>query len=244
MCFITGDILFMFKDILKSFYNLRKRCPIILANIVRMGVESTMITVVMSFFVGIVLALQTGYQLSKFNLTNLLGAIVGLSLLKELAPVQTAILVAGKVGSSITAEIGSMKVSEEIDALKIMGIDVNNYLIMPKFLSCIFATFVLVIYTDFVGFLGGAFITNIYYNVSLESFFESFMMFLDTVDIVTNIFKAFVFGTLIGLISCYFGLRTEGGSEQVGRSTTATVVVSFMVILIANFFITRLMMYF
>ena len=243
-CYITGDMLILFKDIIKACYNLRKRAPVILSNIITMGIESTLITIIMSFFVGIVLALQTGSQLSKFGLTNLLGAIVGLSLLKELAPVQTAILVAGKVGSSIAAELGSMQVSEEIDAMHIMGIDVNNYLIMPKFIGCTLATFALVIYTDFVGFLGGAFISNLYYNVSFESFFDSFISFLDTFDILSNVIKAVIFGLLIALISCYYGLRTSGGSEEVGKSTTSTVVVSFMIILISNFFITRIMMYF
>ncbi|MBP7654802.1 ABC transporter permease [Candidatus Dependentiae bacterium] len=234
----------MFKDIMKSMYNFKKRSVLIKNNIIRMGVESTIITIVMSFFIGVVLALQTGYQLSKFNLTNLLGAIVGLSLLKELAPVQAAVLIAGKVGSSITAELGSMKVSEEIDAIHIMGIDVNNYLIMPRFIGCTISTLILVIYTDFVGFLGGAFISNIYYNVGFENFLDSFVSFVDNIDIISNLLKAFIFGLLISLISCYFGIRTTGGSEEVGKSTTVTVVVSFMVILIANFFLTRIMLYF
>ena len=243
-CFISGDMLIMLKDILLSFYNFRKRFKSLMTHFVRMGVETTMITVIMSFFVGLVLALQSGYQLERFNLTNLLGAIVGLSLLKELAPVQTAVLIAGKVGSSITAELGTMKVSEEIDAINIMGIDVFNYLIMPRFIACTLSTLVLVIYTDFVGFMGGAFISYIYYNISLENFFDSFLAFVETVDIVSNIIKALTFGFLISLISCYYGLRTTGGSEEVGKSTTMTVVISFIVILIANFFLTRIMMYF
>jgi len=244
-CRISGGMIIMLKNIIISMRSHpRRRLPAVLKNIIIMGIESTMITIVMSFFVGIVLALQTGYQLSKFNLNNLLGAIVGLSLLKELAPVQAAVLIAGKVGSSITAELGSMKVSEEIDAIHIMGVDVVNYLIMPKFIGCVFATFVLVIYTDFVGFLGGAFIANIYYNIPVASFFESFISFVDNVDIASNLLKAFAFGLIIALISCYFGINTEGGSEEVGRATTRTVVASFMVILIANFMLTRVMMYF
>ena len=241
---ILGDIVIMFKDIMRAMHNFKNRRPLIMNNIVRMGVESTLITVVMSFFIGLVLALQTGYQLSKFNLTNLLGAIVGLSLLKELAPVQAAVLIAGKVGSSITAELASMKVSEEIDAIHIMGIDVNNYLIIPKFINYTLSTLILIIYTNFIGFLGGAFISNLYYNVSFENFLESFVSFVENIDIITNLLKAIVFGVLIALISCYFGIKTTGGSEEVGKSTTTTVVVSFMVILIANFFLTRIMMYF
>jgi phospholipid/cholesterol/gamma-HCH transport system permease protein len=198
----------------------------------------------MSFFVGIVLALQTGNQLEKFNLTNLLGSIVGLSLLKELAPVQTAILVIGKVGSSVTAELGSMKVSEEIDALNIMGINIYDYLIAPRFIACVFSTLILVLYTDFIGFLGGAFISKIYYNVSFDNFLNSFIIYVSDADIISNLLKAFCFGFLIIAISCYYGLKTEGGPEEVGNATTKTVVVSFMVILIANFFLTKIMMYF
>jgi len=237
-------MLLMFFSILRSFYNIGKRIRVIINNLVFMGVESTFITIIMSFFVGVVLALQTGYQLNKFNLNNLLGAIVGLSLLKELAPVQTAILVAGKVGSAITAELATMKISEEVDALNIMGIDVFNYLVFPKFLACTLTTVVLVIFTDFIGFLGGAFIAYQQYNISFETFFDSFASYTETIDLVINIIKAFSFGIIISLISCYFGMRTDGGPEAVGQSTTNTVVVSFMSVLIANFFITRIMMFF
>jgi phospholipid/cholesterol/gamma-HCH transport system permease protein len=243
-CYHTGGVLILLKNIVKSFYNYKKRFPVILRQIEKMGIQSILITVVMSFFVGVVLALQSGYQLEKFNLTDMLGAIVGLSLLKELAPVQTAVLIAGKVGSSVTAELGTMKVSEEIDALHIMGIDIYNYLIFPRFVACILSTLVLVIYTDFIGFLGGALISNILYNVSFDNFVNSFISLVENVDIISNLIKAAAFGFLVILISCYYGLTTTGGAEEVGNSTTKTVVVSFMVILIANAFITKIMLYF
>lgn len=240
----SGEIILLLWRTCKSSLKLKNRKNLILKNIYIMGVDTLPITIIMSFFVGMVLTLQSGFQLLKFGLTDILGTIVFLSLLKELAPVQAAVLMLAKVGSSITAELGSMKVSEEIEAIKIMGIDVTNYLVVPRFWACIFSTIVLVAYTDIVGLLGGALIAKTYVGVGYSNFFDSAFQYVKTLDLIGNLIKAFLFGLLISIISCYYGMNAQGGSEAVGKATTSTVVVGFISLLITNYFITKFLLYF
>jgi phospholipid/cholesterol/gamma-HCH transport system permease protein len=239
-----GDITFLLFKTLKSSLKIRKRKVLILNNILTMGVQTLPIIMIMSFFVGMVLALQSGYQLMMFGLTDLLGSIVFLSLLKELAPVQAAVLMLAKVGTSITAELGTMKVSEEIEAINIMGIDVTNYLIVPRFWACILSTIMLVIYTNLIGLFGGALVAVNYVGISLSEFMNSAFLYVRVIDVTGNIIKAVVFGVIVAIISCYYGINVKGGSEGVGKATTSTVVVSFLSLLIANYFITKFLLYF
>ncbi|HOL48484.1 MAG TPA: ABC transporter permease, partial [bacterium] len=170
---ICGEMVILFFETVKASFILKNRYGLIFKNIITMGIRTLPIAMIMSFFVGMVLSLQSGYQLNKFGLNDILGAIVFLSLLKELAPVQTAVLMLAKVGTSITAEIGSMRVSEEIETLNIMGINIINYLIMPRFIACIFSTIILVIYADIIGLIGGAIVANYYFGLSYSKFFDS-----------------------------------------------------------------------
>lgn len=241
---ILGDITMLLLVTLKSSITITKRKRLIFKNILTMGWQTLPIIIIMSFFVGMVLALQTGYQLMMFGLTDLLGSIVFLSLLKELAPVQAAVLMLAKVGTSITAELGSMKVSEEIEAINIMGIDVTNYLIVPRFWACVISTIMLVIYTNIIGLLGGALVAVNYVGISFSDYIDSAFLYVRIIDITGNLIKAVIFGVLVGIISCYYGTNVEGGSEAVGKATTSTVVVTFLSLIIANYFITKFLLYF
>ncbi len=207
------------------------------------GVQSLPITSVMALFVGMVLALQTGAQLRQFRIEYLLGAIVGLSLIQELGPAQTAFLVAGRVGAAFAAEIGTMTVSEEVDALRTMAINPVRYLAMPRLIACVVMVPVLTVYTDIVGLIGGAIIAHTYVGVPVETFFDSAWDYLTIGMLLKSLLvKSTCFGIIVATVGCYMGFITHGGAEGVGRSTTRAVVVSFMLILIANFFLTRLLL--
>jgi phospholipid/cholesterol/gamma-HCH transport system permease protein len=196
----------------------------------------------MGLFVGMVLALQTGAQLQRFGVETVIGAIVGLSLAKELAPVMTGYLVAGRVGAAIAAEVGTMKVSEEIDALRVMGVDPVYYLSMPRFIAGILMVPIVVIYVNFIGILGGALVAVTYVEVSFRDYFDSLFTNLTFWELATGLIKAMFFGAIVSIIGCYKGFKTTGGAEGVGRYTTQSVVMSFILILVFDYFLTRILL--
>jgi phospholipid/cholesterol/gamma-HCH transport system permease protein len=205
-----------------------------------MGVGTLPIALLMGFFVGMVLALQTGYQLLRFNLQGIVGAVIGLSLAKELAPVLTGYLVAGRVGAAITAEIGTMQVSEEIDALRVMGVDPVFYLSMPRLVAAIFMVPIIVIYVNVMGILGGALISTTYVGVGLGSYFDNLFDSLTFQEIFRGLIKSMFFGAIVGIIGVFKGFKTTGGAEGVGRYTTESVVLSFVLIVVFDYFLTRI----
>jgi phospholipid/cholesterol/gamma-HCH transport system permease protein len=195
-------------------------------------------------FIGGVLALQTGSRLADFGLEGSIGGLVGLSMLKELGPVMTAIIVAGRVGSAIAAELGAMNVYEEIDALKTLDIDPVRYLVMPRLLAALVAVPALCLYVDVVGLVGGAIVSavNPLIDVSIRQFRMSFQEVVKLRDIGDSIIKSVVFGVAVVTTCCYVGLRTTGGPEEIGRAVTRAVVLSFMFIFVLNYVITRSLM--
>ncbi|MCF6157386.1 MAG: ABC transporter permease [wastewater metagenome] len=209
---------------------------------VRMGVNTLPIASFTSLFVGMVMVLQTGYTLEKFGMAESLGAIVPIAMARELGPVLTALLLAGRIGAAITAEIGTMTVSEEVDALKTLGINPIGYLAMPRFLACLFMLPVLVVYADVVGILGGAVVTTAYFQIPVTIYFDRMAESLEVIDIIKGLVKAAVFGVTIAIVGCRYGLKTSGGAAGVGEATTRSVVCSFVSIYILNYFITRLWM--
>jgi phospholipid/cholesterol/gamma-HCH transport system permease protein len=207
-----------------------------------MGVGTLPIALLMAFFVGMVLALQTGTQLARFNIQSILGAIVGLSLAKELAPVLTGYLVAGRVGAAITAEIGTMTVSEEIDALRVMGVNPVYYLSMPRFIAAVFMVPIIVIYVNIVGMFGGAIVSATYVGVDIKSYFDNLFASLTFSEIMRGLIKSMFFGGIVALVGCYKGFKTTGGAEGVGRYTTQSVVLSFILIIVFDYFISRVLL--
>jgi phospholipid/cholesterol/gamma-HCH transport system permease protein len=193
---------------------------------------------IIALFAGMIMALQTGIELQKYGQEETLGYIVAASICREMGPVFTAIALAGLVGSTYAAEIGTMKVSEEVDALEVMSIDPIYYLVMPRVLALALAAVILTIYADAIGILGGALVAKANFNVSLSVFLRNAEDILKLKDIYGGLLKALVFGTTIAAVACSQGLRTEHGAEGVGRATLRTVVLSFIFVLAFNYFLT------
>jgi len=210
------------------------------------GNGSLLMVCILALFIGGVLALQTGPVLAERGLSFVLGGMVGLSMCKELAPVMLAILIAGRSGSAMSAEIGSMRVYEEIDALSTMNIEPVAFLVLPRMLAIAMALPTLVLFAIPVGWLGGALVSSINNQiaVSFNAFFQDLRQVVDWGDILNGVFKSFVFALAIGIISCHQGLITRGGPRGIGRSVTKAVVNSIVSILILDYFLTRLLLYF
>jgi phospholipid/cholesterol/gamma-HCH transport system permease protein len=216
----------------------------ILTHLLEFGNATLPIASLMALFIGGVLALQTGSRLAQFGLEGNIGSIVGLSMVKELGPVMTALLVAGRVGSAIAAEVGAMNVYEEIDALKTLDINPVRYLVMPRLLASLIAVPALCMYVNVIGLLGGAIVSavNPKISVSFRLFRLNFQEVVKFSDVMDSVLKSVVFGTAVAVTCCYVGLKTTGGPEEIGRAVTRAVVLSFMLIFVLNYLITRILM--
>jgi len=207
----------------------------ILRQMVRVGVESVPVVTLTTAFAGMVLALNSYIGFSRMGAGDYTGSVVGVALAKELIPVLTGIVIAGRVGAAITAEIGTMKVSEQIDALYTLNTDPISYLVLPRFIASIFMLPVLTLYGDGIGNLGAYFVAVYVMKVNPIIYNQYLYMYLEPWDIFTGLIKAFSFGAIIAAVGCYKGLSTEGGAEGVGKATTSSVVISSITILIADF---------
>ncbi len=236
----TGEVLILLAKTVYWCKTAFKNLKPIAKQMLEMGVYTLPITSLMSLFIGMVLALQTGTELSKYHIQHLIGSIVSASMCREMGPVLTGLIVAGRVGASMTAELGTMQVSEEIDALKTLAINPIRYLVMPRFLACIIMLPILVVYSDCVGMAGGFIVSRFQIGVDTSTYLDSIKNFLTMRDIYSGLVKAFVFGIVVSIISCYQGFRTRGGAEGVGKSTTASVVISFLLIIVFDYFLTRM----
>ena len=241
---IIGEVLILFWRTVISMREAPRNVSSICSQVAIIGYESLPIASVMAFFVGMVLALQTGIELAKYGTQEIIGSIVGLSMVRELGPVMTSFLVAGRAGSAIAAEIGVMKVYEEIDALKTLNIDPVRYLAMPRLIAALICVPLLTIFADCVGIVGGAIISHLHPRlfISYGTYIDSMRQALKFKEIAVGLTKSFVFGGIIALISCYVGFKTSGGARGIGISTTRSVVLSFMLILVADYFLTRILM--
>jgi phospholipid/cholesterol/gamma-HCH transport system permease protein len=203
------------------------------------GFGSLPIVLLTGFFTGGVLALQTYRTLSTFGETGLLGQVVALSMVRELGPVLTALMVAGRISSGIASEIGSMLVSEQIDAMRALGTDPLRKLVTPRLYASLLTLPLLTVLADFCGMLGGALISTSTARLSSAEYWTSAYQALHFEDVTQGLTKPFFFAIVIALVGCYFGLHTKGGTEGVGRSTTQAVVAACVLILILDFFYTK-----
>jgi len=237
MVILLWQTVYFFREAPRNIHSIATQMLII-------GYETLPVASVMAFFVGMVLALQTGIELNKYGGQNIIGAIVGHSMVRELGPVMTSFLVAGRAGSAMAAEIGVMKVYEEIDALKTLDIHPVRYLAMPRLIACLVCVPALVVYADLVGIAGGAMISNFHPQifVSYWTYYDSLEDALKLKEIGKGLIKAFTFGGIIALVCCYIGFITSGGPRGIARSTTRSVVLSFMMILVADYILTRILM--
>jgi phospholipid/cholesterol/gamma-HCH transport system permease protein len=215
------------------------------------GVKSLGIVLLTGLFTGMVLALQSSIQLQTFGATMYIGRLIAGSMIRELGPVLAGLMVAGRVGSGIAAQLGSMKVTEQIDALNTLGTDPIKKLVTPRVLAALVMVPVLTIINDLVGIIGGNVIaalmlglpSSLYWRTVWEQIIAGgFVFYVIPNDFVQGLIKPFVFGGIIAITACYFGLRTEGGTEGVGRATTKTVVTASILILVSDYFLTQLLL--
>lgn len=204
------------------------------------GVRSLSITNITALFTGMVLALQSAYALSAFGADVFIGDLVSLSIVRELGPVLTALLVGGRVGAGITAELGSMKVTSQLDAMRAMATNPVRKLVVPRVLACVICLPLLTILASFVGILGGLILAGSELHQDGHFFLSRVLNALTVNDIVSGVGKTFFFGFFIGIIACSNGIRVTGGADGVGRATTQTVVSASIVVLISDFFLTKL----
>lgn len=208
--------------------------------IVRIGVNSVPIVGVIIFCVGLIIAMQSAYQLERFGATIYVADLVGVSMTRELGPLITAIVIAGRSGSAIAAEIGTMKVAEEIDALKTMAMNPLGYLIVPRTLAMIIVLPCLTILADMLGILGGVVLAVVNLKIPFIAYFNETATAILLKDFLTGLVKSFFFAIIISQIGAYQGFSVSGGAEGVGKSTTASVVSSIFLIIVADLLFTML----
>jgi phospholipid/cholesterol/gamma-HCH transport system permease protein len=217
--------------------------PVLIAQFDQIGVRSLSIVFITSLFIGMVLALQTAYSLAEFGGALFIGKVVSLSLVRELAPVLMSLMVGGRVGAGITAELGTMKVTEQIDALRALATNPVRKLVVPRVLGTTIMLPMLTILACFVGIIGGLVIAVGSLHLSANFYIRSVIETVRYNDLASGVGKTIFFGFGIGLIACYNGLRTTGGADGVGRATTATVVTASITVLIMDFFLTKLFLF-
>ncbi|MFQ5664103.1 MAG: MlaE family ABC transporter permease [Terriglobia bacterium] len=203
------------------------------------GVGSLPIVVLASFFIGAVLVLQMADQFVRFGSPGLTGDVVSLALVREIGPVIIALLVAGRVSSGIASELGSMLVSEQIDAMRALGTDPLKKLVIPRVFATVAMLPLLTIVGDFVGLVGGLVVSNFVIRINPIQYWTRAYNAVEFGDALQGLVKPFLFAFIVALVGCYFGLTTRGGTQGVGRSTTQAVVVASVLILVSNLFITR-----
>jgi phospholipid/cholesterol/gamma-HCH transport system permease protein len=216
---------------------------VVVAQFDQIGVRSISIVGITSLFIGMVLALQTAYSLAEFGGALFIGKVVSLSLVRELAPVLMALMVGGRVGAGIAAELGTMKVTEQIDALRALATNPVRKLVVPRVMATTLMFPILTIVAIALGILGGLLIAVTNLNLSANYYMRSVIETVKYNDLASGIGKTFFFGAAISLIACYNGLRTSGGADGVGRSTTQTVVTGAITVLIMDFFLTKLFLF-
>lgn len=205
------------------------------------GYTTLPIVTILCTFIGSVLALQSGYSMENFGAKRYIGSLVGLSVVRELGPVMVAILVTGRVGSAITAELASMKVYQEVDALVTMNIPPERMLVLPRLAAVLFMMPVLAMIANLCGWFGGALVCQLTASISIghEAYFAALTEYMRPRDLFDGLFKAEVFGFVIVLVCCQTGLATRGGPREIGASVTRAVVVSLILILVLDFFVTK-----
>ncbi|MEW6108375.1 MAG: ABC transporter permease [Nitrospirota bacterium] len=215
-----------------------------ISEMVKAGYNSVPIVAVISLFVGIILALQAAYQLKKVGALIYVANLVGVSLTRELSPILTAIIVAGRSGSAFAAEIGSMKAAEEVDALTTMGINPVRFLVAPKLIALIVMLPALTIFSDIIGIFGGFLLSTTALEIHPYNYYQQTINALLVKDIMTGLVKAWAFGVVITIVGAYQGFKVEGGAEDVGRRTTSSVVASIFLVIVFDLFFTALFYYF
>jgi len=215
----------------------RPRWSVMVPNLYAIGVSSVPVVAITGTFIGMVLAVQAHSQFAMMGLATRLGSVINISLVKELGPVLAATMLAGRVGSSMSAELGTMRVTEQIDALSALGTNPIHYLVVPRFLSCFLLIPLLTLMADFMGVIGGAVVSTQLLMVDSYAYWQHSREYVGSADLFAGVFKSFFFGAAIALISCHRGFNSKAGAEGVGRAATEAFVYSFIAILFLDFVI-------
>jgi len=238
---IIGEAGFLLLGTVRRIRLRRRTIERTIEQLVRIGTDTLPLAFLVSLFVGMVLVIQAAEQLVQYT-QAILGSIVGLAMTKELGPVIMAFLIAGRAGSAIAAEIGSMNVNDEINALKTMDIDPIEFLSVPRFVALTLALPMLVLYADLIGIAGGALAVSFdpAVKIGVQQYIDNLTQWINLTDVFVGLFKGLVFAVIVAVMACTFGFRTKGGAEGVAASTTAAVVWSFVLIIIFDYIIVRL----
>ncbi len=207
----------------------------------RVGVESLPVVLLTSLFTGAVMALQTFATLKRVNAESFVGTLVALSMVRELSPVISSLLIAGRCGSAMGAELGTMRVTEQIDALEVLATDPVHYLMVPRVWATVLMMPLLIVVADVIGIAGGYFVSVDYFGANPVTYLDNSFRFMDHDDVTSGLIKAAVFGLIIAIVGCQKGYFTRGGAEGVGRATTRSVVLASIAILITDFFLTKIL---
>jgi phospholipid/cholesterol/gamma-HCH transport system permease protein len=234
----TGEYGRLLIDTAKAAITHPPALGLIFFQLYEVGVASLPVVAITGFSTGMVLAAQSFYQLADKGLSSVTGLMVAKAMMTELGPVLTAFMLTGRVGAAMCAELGTMKVTEQIDALRTMAVNPNRYLLAPRFLAGTLMTPLLTIFSIVMGIFGGYLIAVFFFGMSPHAYFDPMPTHIETFDLFTGVVKGFIFGVLIMTICCYKGMVTSGGAAGVGRSTTNSVVIAYCCILLSNFMLT------
>jgi phospholipid/cholesterol/gamma-HCH transport system permease protein len=237
----VGAVFMLLCSAVKTFPKAIKQKYLVLEQMLRVGIGSLPLVLVTSIFTGGVAAVQAAYQFQDYVPMRYLGTVIGKSVVIELGPVLTALVVGGRVGASIAAELGTMRVTEQIDALETLAIDPVRYLVAPRLLAALIMLPVITVFADFIAIIGGYVVALVGLGVSSHVYFTGLKLFLHPSDVISGLIKALFFGVIIAMMGCYHGLRTRGGAEGVGIATTKAVVSSCLLILITDYILASLL---
>jgi len=238
-----GFYMVLLGQVLQSLRSLKRRSRDVLDQMNLCGVLSFPVVMLIGAFSGMILAVQAGIVFKAYGQEREIGRLVAIAMTREMGPVFTAIILTGRVGSAMAAELGTMSVSEEIDALRVMSIDPAEFLVMPRFLALVIMCPLLTIYADLIGVIGGAVVGNLQLDVGYSAYFESCKKQLLNKDIYGGLLKSLVFGGIISIVGCAQGLKAQNGAEGVGRATRNSVVISFVMITMFDYFINSFLRY-
>ena len=233
-----GEYAVLIFEVAKTTFRRPPHFYLVLRQFYDIGVASLPVVALTGLSTGMVLAAQSFYQLADKGLSSVTGLMVAKAMMTELGPVLTGFMVTGRVGASMCAELGTMQVSEQIDALKTMAVNPNRYLLSPRFIAGTFMIPLLVIFSIVMGIIGGYLVAIYFFGMAPNTYFDPMHTNITYFDFLTGVIKGFVFAILIMTISCYKGMRTSGGAAGVGRSTTSSVVITYCCLLFINFFLT------
>lgn len=238
-CANAGRMMLLFTDTLKRVSKADWKETV--RQMAKLGADSLPIVMMTILFTGMVFSVQTAKEFVRFGASSSVGGIVAIAMGRELVPVLTGVVVAGRIGAAIAAEIGTMKVTEQIDALKVMATNPTTYLVVPRFLAIVLMMPVLIVFANTIGNIGGWLVSHYYAGISTFTYINSIKMFAEPFDMVGGMLKSAVFGGIIAIVACYKGLGAKQGAEGVGIATTGSVVLSIVLIFITNYFLSILL---